>query len=89
MAIYDPNSNQHSDGADTISKTPYYFSVHVFFSRHDGYSIPVKIYADEEPTEDEVIEYCVENDKFAESGDENYVDTVDEIDLKEYNEMKN
>jgi hypothetical protein len=87
MAIY-TEDNQHSDGRDSIAYTPYYFDVHVFFSRTEGYSIPVKITGVEDtPTEDEVIQFCVDNNKFGEEGDERYVDHVDEIDVKEYKLM--
>lgn len=89
MAIYDPNSNQHSDGSDIVSHQPCYYDVHVFITRHDGYSIPVKITSDKILTDDDVIKYCVENDLFSEQGDENHVDYVTEIDKDEYNDMKN
>jgi hypothetical protein len=75
-----------------------YFDVHVFLSRHDGYSIPVKIEIENDVEtvevidtpydDDEVIFYAVEHELFTEEGDENHVDRVDEIDEKTYNEMK-
>lgn len=66
-----------------------FYDVHVFFRRDEGYSIPVKIETDAEfLTDEEVIAHAVEKKMFSEEGDENYVDTVDEITEKEYNDMK-
>lgn len=89
MAIYNPNSNQHSDGNDSIAYQPAYYDVHVFFARNKGYSIPVKIISKKILTTDEVIEYCVEHKLFSENGDQNNVDYVAEIEKSEYNNMKN
>jgi hypothetical protein len=61
-----------------------YFSVHVFYSRNDGFSIPVKIETSEEILGDEkVIDFAVES-KLLDAEDANSVDTVDEIDENEY-----
>lgn len=91
MAIYSED-NQHSDGSDSIAYTPQYFSVHIFFSRNEGYSIPVKIVSedvlDEDTDEETIIQHCVEQKLFSEEGDEHHVDSIYEIDLKEYKEMK-
>lgn len=88
MAIYNPDSNAHSDGSDSIAYEPQYFDVHVFFDRKNGYSFPVKIVSDRTLFEDEVIDYCIENNLFREEGDHDYVDYVEEIDLSIYKQMK-
>lgn len=56
----------------------FYYDVHVFFSRFDGYSIPVK--TDRPMDEEDVIEFARDNDLFTEDGDGNHVDYVEEID---------
>jgi hypothetical protein len=67
----------------------HYFDVHVFFAVSEGYSIPVEISFEDEISEDVIIQHCVENKLFSEEGDESCVDTVTEIDVDEYNQMKN
>lgn len=63
----------------------FYYDVHVFFSRQDGYSVPVK---SEWPLdEEEAIEFARDNNLFTEDGDGNHVDSVDEIDEKTYKEL--
>ena len=89
MAIYNPDSNQHSDGSDSISYAPRYFEVHCFFRRNEGYSIPVKMTGDETYTDDEVIQHCIDKKLFSDEGDEEYVDYVEEITFEEYTSMKN
>lgn len=65
-----------------------FYDVHVFFNRKNGYSIPVKIETEQsELSDDDVIQYCVNNDLFSENGDESYVDYVTEIDENEYRHM--
>ena len=65
-----------------------FYDVHVFFNRKNGYSIPVKIETEQsELSDDDVIQYCVNNDLFSENGDELYVDYVTEIDENEYRHM--
>ena len=56
-----------------------YYDVHVFFSRHDGYSKPVKIESDEPMSDEQIID-----DAGLEDGDENQVDYVEEIDEETY-----
>ena len=66
-----------------------YFDVHVFFSRNNGYSIPVEMESSFDVVDDEdVINHAVENELFTESGDESQVDYVQEIDESEYLDMK-
>ena len=65
-----------------------YFDVHVFFSRKNGYSVPVEIETDEDVlTEEDVIAHCVKTDVLG-SDDADMVDSVAEIDLNEFNLMK-
>lgn len=59
-----------------------YYDVHVFLSRHDGYSVPVKIEPDEPKSEEQIIDEANLQD-----GDENFVDYVEEIDEQQYKEM--
>lgn len=59
-----------------------YYDVHVFYSRFDGYSIPVK--TDRPMDEEDVIEFARDNDLFTEDGDGNHVDYVEEIDETTY-----
>ena len=67
----------------------FYYDVHVFISRKSGYSIPVMIETNDDMLlDDEVIQYCIDNKRFTEEGDENQVDTVDEISEYEYQLMK-
>lgn len=66
-------------------KKTYYYEVHVFFGRQDGYSIGVKIDSVKPLTEDQVIQYAADHNLFTEDGDQNYVDYVEEVDLVIYN----
>lgn len=67
-----------------------YFDVHVFFSKNKGYSIPVKIDTEEESlTDEQVVQFCIDNKKFGEEGDAKNVDYVDEITVEEYKQMVN
>lgn len=60
----------------------FYYDVHVFYSRQDGYSVPVK---SEWPIdEEEAIEIARDNGLFTEDGDGNHVDNVEEIDEETY-----
>jgi len=60
----------------------FYYDVHVFYSRQDGYSVPVK---SEWPLdEDEAIDFARDNDLLTEDGDCNHVDYVEEIDEETY-----
>jgi hypothetical protein len=66
-----------------------FYSVHVFYSRNDGYSVPVMIETDEEfLTDDQVIDHVVINDLLNYASDANQIDCIDEIDENEYNLMK-
>jgi hypothetical protein len=67
-----------------------YFDVHVFHSRKDGFSVPVAIQDRNESQsfdEDEIIEMAVAQGNL-DAEDANYVDSVDDITEKEYNDMK-
>lgn len=66
-----------------------YFDVHVFLGRNSGYSFGVKM---EVPIgtnvqEDEVIQFASKNNLFQEEGDATMVDTVDEMEEKEFNDV--
>lgn len=67
-----------------------YFDIHVFYSRNDGYSIPVK-FEDRNPDQsfdnDEIIEKAVALGEVHED-DAGQIDTVNEISEHEYNQMK-
>lgn len=60
----------------------YYYDIHVFFSRNDGYSFglvsPIEL------DEDAAIAEAVNQDLFTEDGDQYHVDTVDEVSAEEY-----
>lgn len=62
----------------------YYYDVHVFFSRQDGYSIGVAIESTNPLSEDQVIEFAADNNLFTDDGDQNHVDYVEEIDEIQY-----
>lgn len=68
-------------------KKTYYYEVHVFFSRTDGYSIPVKVESARPLSEDQIIEFAADNCLFTDDGDQNNVDYVEEIDEKTYKEL--
>ena len=66
-----------------------YYSVHVFYSRNEGYSIQVVIETDNDfLTDEEVINFVAANDLLNDDSDANQIDTIDEIDENEYNLMK-
>jgi uncharacterized protein YneR len=60
----------------------YYYDVHVFFSRTDGYSIPVK--TDQAMDDDDVIQFAADNDLYTDDGDQCHVDYVQEINEETY-----
>jgi hypothetical protein len=62
-----------------------FYDVHVFFSRSDGYSIGVKIESINPLNEEQIIEFAADNQLFIDNGDQNHVDTIDEIDESVYN----
>lgn len=67
-----------------------YFDLHVFYSRNNGYSVPIVIEEnnpEQSYNDDDIIEYAVSHD-LLNAEDSNCVDTVDEISEKEYNDMK-
>ena len=67
-----------------------YFDVHVFYSRKDGFSVPVAIpnrNEDQSYDDDEMIELAVAQGVL-DAEDANHVDSVDEITEQEYNQMK-
>ena len=65
-----------------------FFSIHVFYNRKNGFSVPVKLETkDDSFSEEEVIDFAVAN-CLIDSEDANQVDLVDEIDENEYQLMK-
>ena len=60
----------------------YYYDVHVFYSRTNGYSVPMK--TDRPMDEDEIIELASITGLLTEDGDANQVDYVEKIDLQTY-----
>lgn len=70
----------------------FYYLLHVFISRNDGYTIYVETPTDFGSTgqinEEELLEWCRENDKFSEDGDENHVDYLESLTKEEYDEYK-
>lgn len=60
----------------------YYYEIHVFFSREDGYSFAIK--SDRTLSDDEAIERAEYQYKFTEDGDQHHVDYVLEITEEEY-----
>jgi hypothetical protein len=62
-----------------------FYDVHVFFSRNDGYSIGVKIESVNPLTEGQILEFAYDNNLFTDDGDQNHVDSIDEIDEVVYN----
>jgi hypothetical protein len=71
---------------DTSKLVSFYFDLHVFHSRKNGYSVPVKIQAESKPTEEQVIENALMND-LIDSDNADCVDYVDDIDENTYVEM--
>jgi hypothetical protein len=65
----------------------FYYDLHVFYSRKDGFSVPIVIEGEESHLEEEVIKYAVDNDLISDE-DSGQVDSVVEIDEFEYNQMK-
>ena len=65
----------------------FYYDLHVFYSRKDGFSVPVMIESEEELLEEEVIAYAVKNDLICDE-DSGQVDSVVAIEEFEYNQMK-
>jgi hypothetical protein len=65
-----------------------FYDVHVFFSRNDGYTIGVKIESINPLSEEQIIEFAADNQLFTDDGDQNHVDTIDEIDESVYNILK-
>lgn len=63
-----------------------YYDIHVEIPKQ-GYSIGFK--SDDELTDDELIMKLVELGKFEEKGDEQFIDTIDEISEELFNEWFN
>lgn len=66
-----------------------YFDVHVFFKRNHGYSFGVKmeVPVGTDVQDEDVIKFAEDNKLFTEEGDGEMVDTIDEMDEKEYNSV--
>ena len=63
-----------------------YYDIHVNYDRTKegaGYSIFVKVNTS---SENEVLQYAIDNNLFEEDGDEKYVDYVKEIDEEDYHD---
>ena len=61
-----------------------YFDVHVFYSRTDGFSVPIKINTSEVDTDDDaVIEYAISIGRL-DRDDANNVSYVEEVELHDY-----
>jgi len=61
-----------------------YFDVHVFYSRSNGYSVPIKINTSEiDEDDDAIINYAIARDKL-EPDDADQVDYVEEIEYDDY-----
>ena len=63
-----------------------YYDIHVNYDRTKegaGYSIFVKVNTS---SENEVLQYAIDNHLFEEDGDEKYVDYVKEIDEEDYHD---
>jgi hypothetical protein len=61
-----------------------FYSVHVFFSRDDGYSVGVKIESVNPLSDEQILEFAADEGLFTDDGDQNHVDTIDEIDESVY-----
>lgn len=64
-----------------------YYDLHVFYSRNDGFSVPIEIETEKTLTDIDVINHAI-NTELIDSEDANNVDYVTEIEKSEYEEMK-
>ena len=71
---------------NTSKLSNFYFDLHVFYSRKNGFSVPVKIQAETKPTEEQIIENALMND-LIDSEDVNQIDYIDDIEESTYKEM--
>jgi hypothetical protein len=62
----------------------YYYELHCFFRRDDGYSIGMESEEDLGHDEDAIIELAVAKGLFSEDGDQYYVDYAEAITEQEY-----
>lgn len=69
-----------------MKKETFYFDLHVFYSRNDGFSVPIKMEADSKPTEEQIIDFALVND-LIDSEDAKMVDYVDDIEEDTYSDM--
>ena len=60
-----------------------YYDIHVEIPKQ-GYSVGLK--SEVELTDDEIIKKLVELNKFEEKGDEQFIDSIEEITEQEFNE---
>ena len=61
-----------------------YFDVHVFYSRSNGYSVPIKINTSEiDEDDDAIINYAIAREKI-DSDDANHVSYVEEVEYDDY-----
>lgn len=64
----------------------FYYDLHVFYSRNNGFSMPLMIESEDELFEDDVIDFALKNN-IIDSEEANQVDYVLTIDETEYNQM--
>ena len=62
-----------------------YYAIHVFYSRNEGYSIPIMV--DESMDDEDIINEADARGLFSEEGDVEVVDTVTKIDEEMYRAM--
>ena len=67
--------------------TKRYYDLHVFLSRSSGYSVPIEIESVKVLSEDEIIQYAIDNN-LIDSDDSDMIDYVVEIDYSEYELMQ-
>ena len=61
-----------------------YFDVHVFYSRSNGYSVPIKINTSEiDEDDDAIINYAIAREKI-DRDDANHVSYVEEVEYEDY-----
>ena len=63
-----------------------FYDLHVFYARHNGFSVPVVVETEKELDEDEIIAFAVEKELIDKS-DVNSVDYVSEISERDFYDM--
>ena len=62
-----------------------FYAIHVSYGRMDGYPCAAEIESMRPLTDEQVIQFAIDNDLFTEADDATCVDYVREIDEYEYN----